>query len=178
MPASLPTTLTAPPGGPAARDRGHPSVVAGWRDRDVRASRRRSARSQGRRRAVKHGCPSVARAQRRGALPVALPRLRRADVASTTPPAPRPGSEVQFSGCRFRICLESASASVAPEHLRGSCQPVQYLPRRTRPAMYRQRREARACILRGSHRWPDLGTRCGYGAPRLCGRRRSSSETR
>ncbi len=44
---------------------GHPSVVAGWRDMDVRASRRRSARSQGRRRAVKQGCPSVARAKQR-----------------------------------------------------------------------------------------------------------------
>jgi len=56
-PDSFPTTLTTPPGGPAAGGRGHPSVVAGWRDRDVRVSWRRSARSQGRRRAVKHGCP-------------------------------------------------------------------------------------------------------------------------
>ncbi len=46
---------------------GHLSVVAGLRDRDVGASRRRSARSQGRRRAVKRGCPSVARARRRAA---------------------------------------------------------------------------------------------------------------
>jgi hypothetical protein len=120
-PASLPTTLTAPSGVPCCGGPGgRPSVVAGWRDRDVRVSRRRSARSQGRRRAVKQGCPSVARAQHSGALPVALPRPRRADVASTTPPAPRPGRCSTIAGRRRRVYLESASDSVAPEHLRGA----------------------------------------------------------
>ncbi len=69
-PASLPTTPTAPPGCLAAGDGGRPSVVAGWRDRDVRVSRRRSARSQGRRRAVKQGCSSVARGGHRAVTPL------------------------------------------------------------------------------------------------------------
>ncbi len=90
---------------------GHPSVVAGWRDRDVRASRRRSARSQGRRRAVKQKCPSVPRAQHSSALPVALPRLRRADVASTTPPAPRQGGVAGLLAGRRRVNAKSALAT-------------------------------------------------------------------
>ncbi len=55
----------------------------------------------------------------RGALLVVLPRLRRADVASTTPPAPRLGVRSQVPG----ECEERLSDSVAPEHLPGSCQP-------------------------------------------------------
>ncbi len=65
--ASMPGFVPDDAHGPSGMSRcggpgGHPSVVAGLRDMDVRASRRRSARSQGRRRAVKQGCPSVARA--------------------------------------------------------------------------------------------------------------------
>ncbi len=68
-----------------------------------------------------------------GAPPVVLPRLRRSDVASTTPPATRLGrsiapnlrlhvaTEVQFVGRKCRIYLESASDSAAPEHLPGAC---------------------------------------------------------
>ncbi len=100
MPGSLPTTLTTPSGLFQKRGiGGHPCVVAGWRDRDVKASRRRSARSQGRRRAVKQGCPPVAR------------------------PRHRAGRQRWVIGCRCRDYLESASDSVAPEHLRGSWQP-------------------------------------------------------
>ncbi len=52
----------------------------------------------------------------RGALLVVLPRLRRADVASTTPPAPRLGVRSQVPG----ECEERLSDSVAPEHLPGA----------------------------------------------------------
>ncbi len=57
-----------------------------------------------------------------GAPPVALPRLRRSDVASTTPPAMRLGrsfvpsiqlnaaTEVQFVGRRRRVNAQSALA--------------------------------------------------------------------
>ncbi len=54
-----------------------------------------------------------------GASPVVLPRLRRADVASTVPPAPRLGYWLQMPG----ECEERISDSVAPEHFRGSWQP-------------------------------------------------------
>ncbi len=117
-PASFPTTLTAPLGWLAAGDRGHPSVVAGWRDRDVRASRRRSARSQGRRRAVKRGCPSV------------VPGLSSEGIgkqaighghSSSAPDFP---SGILLAGVAAPGEREERiSASVAPEHLRGSCQP-------------------------------------------------------
>ncbi len=56
---------------------------------------------------------------RSGASPLALPRLRRSDVASTTPPAPRLDYWLQMPG----ECEERISDSVAPEHLRGSWQP-------------------------------------------------------
>ncbi len=155
-PASFPTTLTAPPGCPAAGDRGR-----------VRASSPAGAT----------GMSEPVGAD----LPVARDGAGQLSKEVLRSPAARAPCLERTAGYRLQVpgeCEERLSDSVAPEHLCGGCQPVRCPPRLTRPVARRQKREARACIPRGAHQWPDLGTRCGYGALRLCGRRRSSSGTR